>query len=378
MNLPLTKLLLIFILITFSFISLVPKLFSSFVIILSVICILLFKRFKIVDILSATLLTLILIFNLLIYFSNIDNFFLFHQINHYIQIIIFIFFFNTIFKEYRIDQINSYLNKYFYFLFLLLLISDILSFYNYRNFANEFNIFSFCLLIFASSSKTKISLKFVSIFTYLAFVFYRATSIAGLLIISFSNYLSINKLRLINKISIITVFFLPFLLYPIINNDDILIFVRDHIDHNTFYRLESYKQAFLIFNSDIHHLIYGVGFGSPYRESFGSLSDLHHFNDYYSLNTIPNHNSVFDLLFRLGILGLISFIIFQYFVFININKISYKIFHIINIFFLFQISFNPWFEDQNQVFLSSLIICILVKFIRAKQDKTNYDFQHIH
>lgn len=337
------------------------KYYSSIFSISLVLFSLIFSKYKSSEIKIFIGLLSLLFLNIIFHNNYNFDFYFFSQINHYIQFIFYFLFFSNFFRNFNIEDLLLYFKKHIWIFFIFFSLMNFYNLYLYGNFFSEFNILSFFIIfsIFIFPHK-KSFLPFIFIILFYLFFFSRLSNYLILLFFILCYFTSEINVIKFNKIIIILLPFFLFLLIVISSKLELLIYIRDHIDHNIFFRLEMLRQAISYFNSNFLNFIFGVGFGVPYRIDNNSLSQLHHFSDIYSINVIPNHNSIFDLFYRLGIFGLLPFLILQYKIYkINIISINSYILAVTNLFLIFEFLSNPWFEDQTQVVFSSLCFAII-------------------
>ena len=127
-------------------------------------------------------------------------------------------------------------------------------------------------------------------------------------------------------------------------------------DYNSFIRIQMLRAALpLIENAS--DLFFGIGFLEPYR-----IMDFDIWSDHPLTNTdlvaeIPNHNSLFDIVLRSGLIGLVLFIAYPFWnAFIQGTNVQRFLFLV----FLAELLINPWLEDANQTFLSAFIYVFLI------------------
>jgi hypothetical protein len=321
------------------------------------------KKFVLYLLFFLTFLMLNLIFH---YSMNFE--YLISQINHYLQIPFYIIYFVTFFNVYHLRFIKIINNnsstftilfgvmltlffiKYeiFFFEFNLLIILLLLSFsplfYN-NHFSKKYPYIILIIILAVCSSRLTM---LASIIFFLTFYFY-----TNRLYISFIRFFSILLLAY------------PFLTAFFISTDMLEFFLK--LDHNTYFRLQALQSSGELIKNDVHSILFGMGFGVPYRESISNgLSSLHHFSDTMSLYTIPNHNSVYDFFYRFGLLGITPlFYLIHKTLSVSI-KTNYYANQIIILcsFVIFQISFNPWVEDQNQLTLFSFLVSFIFYLYR--------------
>ena len=323
-----------------------------------------FLKFKIYDVAVVCFFFLFIFLNLAINIPA-DNEYLFSQINNYIQIPIYTLFFVTFFKTYHFQLINFVKNNAM--IFILIFISTIVLFYiRHDIFLFEFTLLNLLILVafspLFSDDQTKAkNIYFISLLFLLAFLTTRLSFIFSLLffltLYLYKNIFYIFSLRFLGLLLIIYPFIFAFLL----DNEILEFFIE--FDHNTYFRLQSLMLSGDLIKNDIISILVGKGFGFPYRALINNdLSTLHHFNDLYSINTIPNHNSFFDFFYRFGLIGFIPLVyIIIRSLFINVdNNIYAKKINTITFFIIFQLSFNPWAEDQNQLIMLSFLIAFLI------------------
>jgi len=313
-------------------------------------------------------------FNVLLHFSNGFNFFL-SQINHFIQIPIYVLFFLTFFKIYKLSYFN-FINKNAFVFTLLFLLTILMFKLKFDIYFYEFNLFMVVLLLAFSPlfKDSKLQNKyFLFLIILLIFLSSRISFIGSILFFASLYFYQKNiYIQLLRCLALILLIY-PFLTIFFVNEDVLKIILN--LDHNTYFRLQSLTLSGDLIRSDYFSIIFGKGFGYPFRDSISSdLSFLHHFNSIESLNIIPNHNSIYDFFYRFGLVGLLPliYIIFKFlFLKQKYNAYSNSI-NILTFFIIFQISFNPWVEDQNQLIMFSFLISLIISLYKdGKKNVTN-------
>jgi len=125
-------------------------------------------------------------------------------------------------------------------------------------------------------------------------------------------------------------------------------------DGNTAIRVEFLKSAFGLLEESP---IFGVGFGTPYRDYMYSEYMVHSIlSGEYEMSLISNHNSFFDTTLRMGIIFSLLFFLGMFY---RVSKNPTPLESFLVVISVFGFSFDAWFESQQQITLVSLVAAIL-------------------
>jgi hypothetical protein len=332
--------------------------------ILFAIAALLFTKYKIQHLRLIVLLFAILIFYTAMAF-NAE--YLFEKFNHYPQVLIYVLYFLTLFKYIPPEKIFVLVRNNYTLLFSILIFISFLLWYSgllYTDFLLVILLLFFSLT-YHQDGKTNAKLLLLTLFSL--FIFDRSSPLIIIFlffVFTLLKFIRSKILFILNKIVILLCLFYPFIILPLINNAEFFTYIRDYIDYNTFYRLESLRNGLSLLNQDVSNYFFGVGFTEAYRSTSADLSILADHTDFYNVSVIPNHNSYFDLVLRFGFIGAFPLIFLQYKLFlVNYKTHNFRpIIALLNTIFMLEISINPWLEDQNQILISSFLLAVLIDY----------------
>ena len=233
------------------------------------------------------------------------NSYFYSQINHFIQIPIYIYLWINVIRNK--SEIFLFLFKENYFLLYVIFLTS--CFYHLHYFGhifNDFNLFYILILLsFFINYKRKDYIYFI-LFLVTPFFFNleRLSFIIILLLIFVDRSLFINSnfRKFFYMLIILVSLCIPYLILFFYSSDLVEFF--HNYDGNISLRIEMINSGFSVFLSNISNIIFGVPFGETFRSpNFSSANQVPHLRESYLLLTVPNHNSMFDLFFRFGLFG---------------------------------------------------------------------------
>jgi O-antigen ligase len=127
-------------------------------------------------------------------------------------------------------------------------------------------------------------------------------------------------------------------------------------DHNTYIRAEFLRSAFSMLDDNF---IFGLGFGTPYRDPSYDYLHWHPFLVWEEdVRTVTNHNSVFDAYFRFGLIfGTLFLMVILRYIFSSYSERGAQIAAFL---LAMGVSFNAFMENSNQM----PVLCFLLAYLR--------------
>lgn len=289
--------------------------------------------------------------------SNVPWQILLSQANHLWQYSLLLLFFVAFWSREAIST-EIMTNR---LIFILLAASTTFSFiteYSTRGYIHEFSINTFMFLILVLFGKYRVIWALVVLGIYFViFIFSdRFSPLLVLLLLALGRFLPISS-KLAKFAALFLILFPPSVYLTIA--PEVLYELR-RWDHNTYIRAEFIRAAF---SNLQENPIFGMGFGPNYRPSnYAYLSTHPLLTNGNLLAIVPNHHSVFDLAYRLGIPAAAIFIWANFIApVVKSDRLANSLMLVLAV----SLSLNAWLENQLHLPMVGLISGILITKARA-------------
>ncbi|WP_175483612.1 O-antigen ligase family protein [Amphritea atlantica] len=275
------------------------------------------------------------------------------QSNNYFQLFFFYVAFYSLLK--RVDYYQVFSSP----VFLLLCVSSVLvniafgrggdgEFSPYMNF-NTFLLFT-SFFFFSNKASFRLRVCISVVWFLIAFSLSdRASFLLIVFLMILTTYITFTRFQMLCVIFFVICF--PFF----INYMDFSYLEKLYIiDQNSGIRGDFIRGAFDYLGDDF---FWGVGFDEPYRSiDFDYIGHHEFLLKYENVMKISNHNSVVDMMVKMGFIWLLLFFRFFYY---SKRYVDYKLVQCMFFVSLVGISFDAWFENQYQLPILIFVLALI-------------------